>query len=216
MVNPNSANDCTDAAPPPDPDIVKYHHIYVRLKEQAARVMPRGAAMPMLRAHTLEGELRPLDEIWHARPVLLVTACLSCGQARRWLEGFVGLRSRYRQDLATVLLYTVEAHPEGSDSPYTDGEWISAKNKAANIHCAQPSTLDERIYFARELVLSLGGDLDCLVDDMDNTCWQTLGAAPNMGLLIDQQGRVVEKQSWFHPPDMEKAIRALLESIPPG
>ena len=94
--------------------------------------------------------------------------------------------------MATVLLYTVEAHPEGSDSPYTEGEWISAKNKAANIHCAQPSTLDERIYLAQDLVLSLGGDLDCLVDDMDNTCWQTLGAAPNMGLLIDQQGRVVE------------------------
>jgi hypothetical protein len=216
MVEADSTNRHADSAPPPppDPDINKYHHIYVRLREQAERITPRGAHMPALCAYTLEGVLRPLAEIWRERPVLLVTACLSCGQARRWLDGLVGLRTRYHQDLATVLLYTLEAHPEGSNSPYTEGEWISAKNKAANIHCAQPRTLAQRIALARELV-RLGGSFDCLVDDMGNSCWQALGGAPNMGLLIDRQGLVLEKQGWFHPPEMEKAILALLRSSPP-
>lgn len=201
---------CLPPGPPPDPDILKYHKIYHQLKEQAEHILPRGSRLPDLEANSLAGGRASLAAFWQERPLVLVTACLSCGQARRWLEGLVELARRHHDRANFLLFYTLEAHPEGSRSPYSDGEWISAKNSAANIHCIQPETLEARLALAGTLLAQLGGTLQCLVDDMDNAGWQALGGAPNMGLLIDRHGIVVEKQGWFHPPDMERALLALL------
>ena len=49
-----------------------------------------------------------------------------------------------------------------------------------------------------------------LVDEMDNPIWCTYGPLPNCAYLIDTDGTVLEKETWYNPEEMEKAIRAYL------
>ena len=50
-----------------------------------------------------------------------------------------------------------------------------------------------------------------LVDTMDNASWHALGQAPNLGLLIDQQGIVKVRQGWFDAKAMREATDAILK-----
>ena len=45
-----------------------------------------------------------------------------------------------------------------------------------------------------------------LVDEMDNPLWCTYGPAPDIAYLIGTDGKIVEKQGWYNPEEMEAAI----------
>lgn len=47
-----------------------------------------------------------------------------------------------------------------------------------------------------------------LVDEMDNPLWCTYGPAPDIAYLIGTDGKIVEKQGWYDPEQMESAILA--------
>lgn len=49
-----------------------------------------------------------------------------------------------------------------------------------------------------------------LVDEMDNPLWCTYGPAPNIAYLIGTDGKIVTKQDWYNPEEMESAILAYL------
>ena len=50
-----------------------------------------------------------------------------------------------------------------------------------------------------------------LVDEMDNAVWLTYGPAPNIAYLIGTDGRIVAKQSWYQPEQMEVVIDSYIK-----
>src|SRR5439155_26845828 len=126
-----------------------YIDLYRSLGDRALQSGRPGERMPELMLHDLEGNHQPLTRCWDKQPALLVTMSLSCGQTRRHARALQRLSRRFEQDINTVIIYVVEAHPIDTPSPYADRIWVTAKNEIAGIHCAQPRTLEERIELAR-------------------------------------------------------------------
>lgn len=53
-----------------------------------------------------------------------------------------------------------------------------------------------------------------LVDEIDNPLWCSYGRMPNNAYLIGMDGRVVLRQQWNNPAEMEAAIQRYLEKGP--
>ena len=70
----------------------------------------------------------------------------------------------------------------------------------------EPRTYDERIELARKTVAAEGLIVPVLVDEMDNAVWLTYGPAPDIAYLIGTNGKIVKKQGWYQPQEMEAAI----------
>lgn len=107
----------------------------------------------------------------------------------------------------------VEAHPSGSDSPYSGDEWtgVFSKDEEGN-PVTQPETYEDRLAIARQTAADEGITSLMLVDEIDNPVWCTYGPAPNIAYLIGRDGIIVTGQQWYDPGEMENAIQAYLES----
>ena len=75
----------------------------------------------------------------------------------------------------------------------------------------QPVTYAERVAQATKMVQELGITVPVLVDEMDNLIWHTYGPAPNIAYLIGTDGKILVKQGWYQPQQMEAAIEEYLE-----
>jgi hypothetical protein len=99
------------------------------------------------------------------------------------------LSARYSDKVQFIIIYTIEAHPQGS----------------------QPETYEERVALAVSCSDEDNIGVLLLVDEMDNPVWCTYGPAPNNAYLISSDGTIVEKQGWYQPQLMEAAIQKYLE-----
>ena len=75
-------------------------------------------------------------------------------------------------------------------------------------------TYEERVAQAIQMVQELEITVPVLIDEMDNPLWCTYGPAPNIAYLIGTDGRIVEKQGWYQPEQMEAAIEKYLAGTP--
>lgn len=171
-----------------------------------------GQTIEPITVHTLQGETTPLNQLWRERPALIVTASLTCPVARERCPMLQPIIDRFGEQINVAMLYSIEAHPTGGDSPYRPGrgEWITPQNQRAGVLHPQPASLDERLKLARNLHERLGGIATMLVDGMDNRAWKHLGAGPNLAVLVRADGVVEAKHGWFDPELMENSIAALL------
>ena len=64
---------------------------------------------------------------------------------------------------------------------------------------------------ARKTVAAEGITVPVLVDEMDNPLRNTYGPAPNNAYLIGTNGRIVTKQGWYQPDQMEVDIDRYLK-----
>jgi hypothetical protein len=190
---------------------VWYNDLHRRLGERALRTGRPGERMAELVLHDIKGNPQPLSLCWDKQPALLVTMSVSCGQTRRHARALQRLSRRFEQDINTVIIYVVEAHPINAPSPYADRIWVTAKNEIAGIHCAQPRTLEERIDLAHQLRRRFHLSTPMLIDTLDDRAWRAFGSAPNIAILVQPDGRVAVKQGWFDPREMARAITALLK-----
>jgi hypothetical protein len=171
-----------------------------------------GQALDDLAVFNLEGKCVKLATMWKDRPALIVTASLTCPVARERCRRLPSIIEQFDPEVRVLMLYTIEAHPKGDDSPYSPGrEWVTADNEKFGVLHAQPTTLDERLTLAREMHERIGKSVPMLVDAMDNQVWQALGGAPNLAVLIDTSGTVIAKQGWFDAEGMRRSIDALLK-----
>ena len=60
------------------------------------------------------------------------------------------------------------------------------------------------------MIRELGITVPVLIDEMDNPLRCTYGPTPNIAYLIGVDGRIVEKQGWYQPQQMEAAIEKYL------
>lgn len=176
-----------------------------------AQGVREGERVPDLTVYTVDGTPLRLSQLWADRPLLLLTGSLTCHVSRRQLPRAERIVSRFGDRISIVVLYVIEPHPWDEPSPYlADGrEWFPVANWLDGLFRRQPLTLDERADYAEELIEHIGLPLPILVDGMDNRAWRMLGGGANMALLI-RDGGIVEKQGWFEPGAMQRAIENLL------
>lgn len=169
-----------------------------------------GQVMPDATVYALDGTPQRLAGLWKDRPVLLVTASLTCPVARQQSPAVQRIADRIDADVAVAMLYTIEAHPSGDPSPYAEGrEWLTPQNRREGLLCRQPRTLEERLERAQEFQDRLGISVPIFVDGMENQAWQALGGGPNLAVLIRPSGVVQAKRGWFDQEAMLQAIQAL-------
>jgi hypothetical protein len=153
-----------------------------------------------------------LSELWSEGALVLVLGSVTSGDFRKTAPGLQRLADGYtQQGVRTVLLYTLEAHPAGGQSPY--GEAAGPPPPAATgMARAEHRDAAERLEAARFAAEKLGLEepLRILVDGMDNAAWSAYGPAPNNAFLIDRGGYVVARQAWFDPDAMEGVLLDLL------
>ena len=145
------------------------------------------------------------------RPKLLVLGSYTCPIFRTNVAGIKAIHRDYGDKVDMYYLYTTEAHPVGSNSPYRDSEWVTRPNRTDGVLLEQPETLSERLVRARKANKDLDLPLQLLVDTMENTGWKLYGEAPSAAYLIAPDGRVALRQGWVNPAKLDKAIKRVLE-----
>ena len=172
-----------------------------------------GAFLDDVSVYTLEGKGTqarfalegPADAAGHRFAHLPSRAAPQCPSLRSIIEA-------HDPEVRTVLLYTIEAHPQVDESPYRPGrEWVTPQNEKAGVLHRQPRKLEDRLPLARDMHEQLGEVAPMLVDGMDNSAWKSLGGGPNMAVLIDSDGKVIAKQGWLDSGAMATGDRCAPE-----
>ncbi len=185
---------------------------FARLNEWFARNGPKaGEAAPDFVLERARGGTLKASELWSQEPLLVTTGSYSCPQFREGTPARRELVKEFGAKMNFVVVYTTEAHPVGSKSPYLDGEFITDENKKEGILLAQPQSFSERFKLAQSCREKLKVLSYVAVDKMDNAIWKAYGASPNCAYLIDGHGKVVFGQGLFEPKAMRAAIRKLLD-----
>ena len=131
---------------------------------------------------------------------------------RDGVAGTKRLFKAYSNDIAFLVVYTLEAHPCGVASPYSDKEWtMRASWDAAGNPLGQPQTYAGRMAMAQQCARELGVGLPVLVDGMDNAVWCAYGGAPNNAYFIGKDGKILAKHGWYQPDGMELTITGYLK-----
>ena len=106
-----------------------------------------------------------------------------------------------------VIVYTLEAHPVGTKSPYSDEEWVTWINRLTNVLVPQPNTEEARRVLANQSRKDLDVHQLMLVDAMNNAVWRQYGAAPSSAFVIDTSGVVVLRQVWINPDEIQMTLQ---------
>ncbi|MDQ3269594.1 MAG: hypothetical protein M3Q11_05335 [Pseudomonadota bacterium] len=171
-----------------------------------------GQTAPELEARRLDGTPVRLSEILDGkRPVVLQLGSHSCPVYRYRRFDIAKLQREYAGDVAFVVVYTVEAHPEGSKSPYRDGEWLTNINRITRTRVRQPESTEARIAQAIWSTEKLGRNDMVVVDTFEDQTWQRYGSAPSAAFVIDTAGNIVLRQPWVEPDGIRRALDGLLQ-----
>lgn len=173
-----------------------------------------GKEVPDIKLLSPDGEAFQLHHELKARkkPLLIVTGSYTCDISRGNLPSVEALNERFGNRVDVMIVYTVEAHPFDSPSPYsaTGDVMIAADNVRDNVRAAQPMTYGERVDLAKTWVREQNINVPLVIDNPRNEFWRAFGQAPNMAYLIDTEGKVAFRQLWFSEKEMKKQIRNLL------
>ena len=171
-----------------------------------------GSAAPNVTLSDLDGNLVELNSLLGDKPVVVQLGSYTCPVFRYRRFDMQPLRRRYQDRVEFVVLYTTEAHPVGSASPYVDREWVPWHNRLARVKTKESTSLDKRRAQAAFASKQLHSNARFMVDEMDNSGWQAFGRAPSAAFLIDKEGIVRFRQVWIEPDRLEKEIKQLIES----
>ena len=159
-----------------------------------------------LTLNTPNGSPVVLSELLETAPVLLISGSATCPVYRRNEAAINKLAKRYRDQLHTVVVYTVEAHPKPGNGAY------HGKSKPKNSSDRpDASTWKKRASNAKDLRVPAA---TVVVDNLDghqsNPYWCTYGTCPNCAFLIGQNGTVEAVHEWLDTKTMGQSINALL------
>ena len=187
----------------------------VRLAHFSEQAPAPGEAAPLFELRDLDGRIVRLADLLGDRPVVLQLGSHSCPvyrYRRHWMDGLI---EEYRDRVHFLLVYTIEAHPVGSKSPYADGEWDPWINRLTGVRVRQPSSLQERTSQAERSFTKLKLEQAMVVDEMDDAVWRAYGSASAPAFVIDRNGVVVARQVWIAPARIRELLDRLLAEEPP-
>ena len=166
----------------------------------------KGVEAPNLILHTLDGEEVNLSEYIGKEPIVLEFGSYTCPVFREKHESLERLFTEYGDRATFFLIYSIEAHPKGDPSPYSNTEWVTEPNRSRGILYRQPANKDGRTKLAEDARADLNITVPILVDDMENSAWQAYGKAPNAAYLIGVDGRIKLRQGWFEPSEFRRVL----------
>lgn len=174
--------------------------------------MQSGQKMPKILVYKLNGQRRPLFQSNSGRPMLVVTGSYTCDVTRAQLPGLQRIKDAYQNRMDIVLVNTLEAHPQSSQSPYSaePAPWPSIDNINQGISAEQPLTMQGRRDLAEQWVKEQQIEVPVVLDGPKNEFWKQAGQAPNMAVLINAEGEIISKQAWFSEEKLIEAIETEL------
>lgn len=169
-----------------------------------------GSQAPEFVATTPDGKVARLSSWIGTRPVVLQLGSHSCPVYRYRRHSMGDLWADYGERAHFLVVYTLEAHPEGATSPYSDEEWNPLINSWLGVNLSPVSGLEERQERARWSRNALELPVTMLVDSMDDSVWRAYGRASSPAFVIDLEGRIVLRQAWLDPKPIRRALDRLL------
>jgi len=145
------------------------------------------------------------------KPVLLVSASLTCPVFRNKINSINSVLSTYGSQVTTAVIYCVEAHPTDT-SPYFGYVNVTTANQNAGILYPQPTTYGQRKQMVKDLYALTPLAASTYIDGPCNNWWLYYGPAPNNAYLIDTNGIVAAKHPWYdsYPDDIFCDIDSVL------
>lgn len=186
------------------------HQAGPRLAHFADSSPPPGSEMPDVVVYDADGREARLADVIGRRPVVLQLGSRSCPVFRYRRFGMQKLQREFAGRIDFLVLYTQEAHPVGSPSPYSDEEWDLWINRVTGVRLGSTTTLEERRERAVDTVQRLELDAAVLVDGTGDAAWRAFGAAPSPAFVLDTDGRVVLRQVWVDPAGIRPVLRRLV------
>jgi hypothetical protein len=189
------------------------------LKAKRSSVPGRGSIAPDFTLQDTEGEIVSLSALLRAgNTVVLQLGSLTCPVFQSKVDPTNRLASALGDKAVFFYIYTQEAHPGGSPSPYQayadkyvpaserhpESEWHVPFRGAL---IAQPTTYEERVALAKRAKTDLKITPRVLVDGIDNAVWRAYGSVSNGGFVITPDGILRESQVWFGADGIGEAVK---------
>ena len=169
-----------------------------------------GTQAPVFNLVNLKGEQVSLKTLIGEKPVVLQFGSHSCPVYRYRRREMKKVYQEFQTVAQFVIVYTLEAHPVGTKSPYSDEEWVTWINRLTNVLIPQPTTEEARQTLAGQSREDLDVHQLILVDTMENAVWRQYGSAPSPAFVIDQNGVVVLRQVWIDPDEIRRRLQMTL------
>lgn len=169
-----------------------------------------GAPVADAEVFTLDGDSISLASHWADKPALIVTGSMTCPPSRKLNPATSEILEEFGDRLNVAVLYVMDAHPSGDVCPYTGTDWVTKTNREEGVLMRQPRDQGERNGRAREYRDALNLDVAVLVDNMDNLGWAAIGKAPNIAVLVGEDGKCRLCQDWFRPEALRERLHSLL------
>lgn len=173
-----------------------------------------GEPAPLFALEDLQGNTVALAELIGEKPIVLQFGSHTCPVYRYRRFSMEGVWEDYADRVYFLLIYTQEAHPVGSKSPYTEGEWDTWWNRLTGVRVQQAEDEETRTAQARLSHEKLELAPTMVVDSMDNVTWETYGAASSPAFVVDLEGRIVARQPWVVPKELRQVLDGLLDKAP--
>ncbi|MES2595920.1 MAG: deiodinase-like protein [Verrucomicrobiota bacterium] len=171
-----------------------------------------GAEAPDFTLRSVAGVSIQASALWKEKPTVIVTASHTCPVFRGKAAAIESLRKDFAGKVNFIVVYTIEAHPQGDPSPYSGEEWVTPKNEKEGILFRQPTTEAERMERAKACAKREKMTVPIVVDSMANAVWKAYGSAPNCAYIIGKNGKVVEAEPWMDAA----SLRLILQKLTAG
>lgn len=161
--------------------------------------MPReGTRAPDFQLQTLDGRTISLAD-FRGKPLVIEFGSITSPIYRRKIAQMNALFQKHKEAANFLVIYTIEAHPQGAASPYAEGEWLPEKNRLDGIVKPPAQSLDQRKQYAREVATAQREGRPIAIDTIDDATWKAYGARPNSAFIINPNGKVVLVQESSNP-----------------
>ncbi len=173
-----------------------------------------GQTAPDFTLKTPDGTEVRLADLYAEKPVVLEFGCITCPVYRGRIASMNRLREQVGDAVHWLVIYTVEAHPADTPSPYTGRVWPHQKNEQEGVLIQQPEDYEGRVALAQRVGDEYGEQMQIVVDGMDNAIWEAYGKRPNSAFVIGEDGIVMEKQFWANPRLLAAAFNGVAGGAP--
>ena len=169
-----------------------------------------GEPAPSFSLRDLAGNTVDLAEMIGEKPIVLQFGSHSCPVYRYRRHWVRDIYDEYQDRVHFVIVYTIEAHPVDSKSPYAEQEWDILWNKMTGVRIRQGADQEARQQQASFSHEKLKLKPLMVVDDIDDSVWRAYGSASSPAFVIDRQGRVAARQVWLEPRQIRQTLDRLL------
>ena len=173
-----------------------------------------GSMAPDFKLQRVNGETIQASEWWKQKPLVIMTGSFSCPWFRDSTPDRLALIKEFGDHVNFVVVYTVEAHDQEGNSPYSEKKFVPRENLRDSISLKQPVSFQQRYNLAKKCHESLRMLSALAVDNMDNAIWKAYGEAPNCAYLVGTDGKIACQQGMFVGEEMRQSIKQLLAALP--